>query len=76
MFSDLVEIEESSEENDDDFYKNKSSEDENKQEEDNEAIELEPKQNKKETAVDLAKGTIPGSKPGVPTKLGPSLLQT
>jgi hypothetical protein len=29
-----------------------------------------------EDGVGIIPGTIPGSKPGIPTKLGPSLLQT
>ena len=77
MFSGLIDIDESSEENDEDFYKNESSGEENKPDEEAQVINTtRMKQKIIEEDPSISAGTIPGSKPGIPTKLGPSLLQT
>jgi len=76
LFAGLVDIDESSEENDEEFYKNESSDEENKPDEEAQVINTTriKRTSNADDDIGISAGTIPGSKPGVPTKLGPSLL--
>lgn len=78
VFSGLIDgIDESSEENDDEFYNNDSDQDEGETYPEEEGQVINTTKVKQQNFVEETySGTIPGSKPGVPTKLGASLLQT